>query len=319
MQHLIDLFDQHGPLLVFLNVFIEQLGAPIPAVPTLLVAGALSADGRVSGLAAWAFAVAGSSTANLCWYWAGRRYGQRVLALMCRVSISPDVCIRRTENIFARWGLASLLVARFVPGLSAIASPLAGSMGFPAGRFAVFDALGTTIWAALFIGLGLLLHRQVDAVIGSMSEIGGVALLVLLALLSLYISYRWIERQRLLRFVRTYRIEPEELRTLIDKGASPLIVDVRAASLRASDPRRIPGAVEAELTEIARLLKDESSDREIILYCACPNEASAAHAARILRRQGFTRARPLRGGLDGWMALAPSADAYSTTVRAHSA
>jgi membrane protein DedA with SNARE-associated domain/rhodanese-related sulfurtransferase len=301
VQHLIDLFDQHGSLLVFLQVLIEQLGAPIPAVPTLMVAGALAMEGRLSASTVLMLAVLGSSIANFTWYLAGRRYGIRILGLMCRITISPDACVRRTENVFTRWGVASLLIARFVPGLSALSSPLAGATGIGAARFLFFDALGTLLWASAAVGAGMLLHRQVDAVLNALASIGGVAILVIASVLTLYIAWRWIERQRLLRFVRTHRIKVEELYERVSSGKAPVIVDVRSSTSRQADPRRIPGALEAELAEVKALLADVPLDREIVFYCACPNEASAAHAARQLRELGFTRVRPLLGGLDAWI------------------
>lgn len=305
MQQLIDLFDQHGPLLVFINILLEQLGIPLPAVPGLLVAGALSAEGRLYWPTVLILAVLASGMANFIWFLAGKRFGIRILALMCRISISPDSCVSRTSNAFTRWGVASLLVARFIPGLSSVASPLAGAMGLPAGRFILFDTLGTTLWAGTAIAAGALLHRQVDAVITALESIGSLALLVIGGLFALYITYRWLERQTLLRFVRKHRIDVAELRKLVDKGQAPLIVDVRSASLREGDTRRIPGALEMELEEVRHMLADVPKDREIVFYCSCPNEASAAKATRLLQRQGYTRVRPLIGGLDAWLAEPP--------------
>ncbi len=314
MQQLIQLFDQHGPLLVFLNVLVEQLGAPIPAAPTLIVAGALSMEGRFTWQSMLILAVVASGIANFAWYLAGRRYGVRILGLICRITISPDACVRRTEKIFTRWGVVSLLVARFVPGLSAVASPLAGAMELSAARFILFDTLGTALWAGIAIGAGALFHRQVDALIQALSEIGGGAILIIGALLALYIAYRWIERQRLLRFMRRHRISVEELHTLITDGKAPIIVDVRSESVRRDDPRRIPGALEAELNDVQRLLADVSLDREIIFYCNCPNEASAAHAARLLKRVGFKHVRPLVGGLDAWISHVKDYGQSSTAI-----
>ena len=302
MQRLVELFDQYGPLLVFLNVLIEQLGAPIPAVPGLMVAGALAADGRLSWLSVLCLAVLGSGMANFAWFLAGRRFGLRILGLMCRISLSPDTCVGRAGEAFARWGVAALLVARFVPGLSAVAAPMAGATGLGAGRFIVFDTLGTTLWAGSAIGAGALLHRQVDTLIQALTEVGSGALPILAGLLALYIAWRWIERHRLVRFVRKHRIEAHELRALLAQGDAPLIVDVRSASSRQADPRRIPGALDMELDQVRRLLADVPKDRDIVFYCACPNEASAARATRLLQKQGYTRVRPLAGGLDGWLA-----------------
>jgi membrane protein DedA with SNARE-associated domain/rhodanese-related sulfurtransferase len=301
VQHLIALFNQHGPLLVFLQVLVTQLGAPVPAVPTLMVAGALAVDGHLSAGSALILAVLGSGIANFIWYLAGRRYGMRILGLMCRISLSPDACVRRTENTFTRWGAWSLLVSRFVPGLSMLSSPLAGATRIAAWRFIIFDGLGTTLWAGAAIGGGMLLHHQVEAFLKALSSIGGIAVLVLIVLLALYIAWRWIERQQLLRFVRKHRIDVEELDELIRSDNAPIIVDVRSQTLRAEDSRRIPGALEAELADVRALLGHLPRDQQIVFYCNCPNEASAAHAARQLRALGFKRVRPLTGGLDAWL------------------
>ncbi len=309
MQSLIDLFDRHGPLLVFFNVLVEQLGVPVPAVPGLMVAGALSIEGRFAWQTVLLLAVLGSGIANFAWYLAGRHFGVRILGVMCRISLSPDACVRRTENVFARWGVASLLVARFVPGLSAVASPLAGAMGLPAGRFVLFDSLGTSLWAGAFIGLGALLHRQVEALIDALSAVGSSAVMVLGTLLALYIAWRWLERQRLLRFVRLHHIGVDELQSLMQRDTPPVIVDVRSPSNRLADPRRIPGAIEADLPDVLQILSPIAVDRDIVFYCNCPNEASAAHAARLLQRHGFKRVRPLTGGLDAWLQHAAGATA----------
>ncbi|GAB4062141.1 DedA family protein/thiosulfate sulfurtransferase GlpE [Uliginosibacterium sediminicola] len=301
MQQLITLFNQHGPLLVFLQVLVTQLGAPVPAVPTLMVAGALAVDGHLSALSALILAVLGSGIANFIWYLAGRRYGMRILGLMCRISISPDACVRRTENVFTRWGAWSLLVSRFVPGLSMLSSPLAGATGLAAWRFILFDGLGTALWASAAIGGGMLLHHQVEVFLKALASIGSIAVLVILGLLALYIAWRWIERQQLLRFVRKHRIDAEELYELISTDNAPIIVDVRSQTLRAEDSRRIPGALEAELADVRALLGHLPREQEIVFYCNCPNEASAAHAARQLRALGFKRVRPLSGGLDAWL------------------
>ncbi len=302
MQQLITLFNQHGPLLVFLQVLVTQLGAPVPAVPTLMVAGALAVDGHLSALSALILAVLGSGIANFIWYLAGRRYGMRILGLMCRISLSPDACVRRTEHIFSRWGAWSLLVSRFVPGLSMLSSPLAGATRLAAWRFILFDGLGTALWASVAIGGGMLLHHQVAVFLSALASIGGIAVLVVIALLALYVAWRWIERQQLLRFVRKHRIGVEELDELISADNAPIIVDVRSQTLRAADPRRIPGALEAELADVRALLGHLPRDQDIVFYCNCPNEASAAHAARQLRALGFRRVRPLSGGLDAWQA-----------------
>lgn len=302
MQHLLDLFEQHGPLLVFFNVLIEQLGAPVPAIPALLVAGALSVDGAFSWQTILILTLLASGIANFAWYMAGRRFGLRILGVMCRITLSPDACVRRTEKTFLRWGVASLLVARFIPGLSSVASPLAGAMGFPAGRFILFDTLGTSLWAGAAIAAGVLFHRQVDAVILALGDIGAFALPAVLTLFGLYIAFRWLERQRLLRFVRIHRIDVIELADRIAAGTAPVIIDVRATTSMTADPRTLPGARAIELDELPHALADIPADQEVVFYCSCPNDVSAVRATRAMLKHGYGKARPLAGGVDAWFA-----------------
>lgn len=311
MQHLLELFEQHGPLFVFVNVLLEQLGAPIPAIPTLLVAGALSVDGAFSWQTILILALLASGIANFVWYMAGRRFGLRILGLMCRITLSPDACVRRTEKTFLRWGVASLLVARFIPGLSSVSSPLAGAMGFPAGRFILFDTLGTSLWAGVAIAAGVLLHKQVDAIILALSDIGAFAMPALLTLFVLYIAFRWLERQRLLRFVRIHRIDVIELADRMAAGTAPVIIDVRAETALAADARLIPGARAIELDALPHALADVPMDQELVFYCSCPNDVSAIRATRAMLKHGYRRARPLAGGIEAWFA---HSDALTQTV-----
>lgn len=176
MESLTRLLELHGPLLVFFNVLVEQLGAPVPAVPVLVVAGALSVDGAFSAAAVVALAVLASGLANFTWFLAGRRHGRRVLGVVCRITVSPDACVRGTEDVFVRWGVATLLVARFVPGVSSVAAPLAGAMRMGALRFLLFDTLGTTAWAALSVASGVVFHREVAVVLALLSGLGSGAM-----------------------------------------------------------------------------------------------------------------------------------------------
>ncbi|MBK9245191.1 MAG: VTT domain-containing protein [Burkholderiales bacterium] len=309
MESLTGLLQQHGPLLVFLNVLVEQLGAPVPAVPVLVVAGALSVEGGFTASAVVAVAVLASGIANVTWYLIGRRYGRRVLGLVCRITMSPDVCVRETENVFSRWGVATVMIARFIPGVSSVAAPLAGAMRMSPLRFVLFDTLGTSAWAILFVGTGVIFHREVEAVLSALSDLGVGALWVLVGLLVLYLALRWAERQRLLRFVRTHRVHRHEIEHLLGDASGPILVDLRSTAARSEDPRRVPGAREIELRDLRRALQEVPLDQEIVVLCACPNEASAAKATRLLLRHGYKRVRPLAGGIDGWFASPRQADA----------
>lgn len=287
--------------LVFLNVLFEQLGLPIPAVPTLVVAGAMAGNGRLPGAELYALAVIACMIADGTWYGAGRLYGGRVMRLLCRISLSPDSCVSETQSAFERWGARALVFAKFVPGLALIAPPLAGATRMGAVRFICFSALGSVLWVGTALALGVLLRSQIGQLLPQAAQVGGALAVVLLVLLASYIAYRWWERRRFYAALDMARIGVEELRRRMEEEQAPVIVDVRSTTAQTIELRRIPGALHLPVQEVARHLGELPRDREIVLYCTCPNEASAAKAARLLMNNGFLRVRPLRGGLEAWI------------------
>jgi membrane protein DedA with SNARE-associated domain len=258
---------QHGVGFVFLNVLLEQLGIPVPAVPTLVVAGALAADGRLSFGKLLAAAFVATVAADTVWFLLGRRFGQKVLKTLCKLSLSPDSCVRQTEGLFGTYGLASLLFAKFVPGYSTVAPPLAGAAGSTLPRFLAFTSGGTLLWAGAALGLGLLFHGAIDRVLTFLADLGSGAVVLLAAALLLYIALKWTQRRRFYRFLRMARIGAADLRSLMDVGQAPLIVDVRSDHARKRDPRRIPGAIAVNLLDLDEKVGQLPTDREIVLYC----------------------------------------------------
>lgn len=267
MNDLRALVLQHGVGFVFLNVLIEQLGIPVPAVPTLLVAGALAADGRLSFGKLLAAAFVATVAADTVWFLLGRRFGQKVLKTLCKLSLSPDSCVRQTEGLFDTYGLASLLFAKFVPGYSTVAPPLAGAAGSALPRFLAFTSAGTLLWAGTPLSLGLLFHGAIDRVLRFLANLGSGAFVLLAASLLLYIAIKWTQRRRFYRFLRMARISVANLRGLMDVGQAPLIVDVRSDQARKRDPRRIPGAIAVNLLDLDEKIGQLPTDREIVLYC----------------------------------------------------
>ena len=299
-SHIIALIAEYGAILVFFNVLLEQAGLPLPAVPTLVVAGALAATGRLPLETVAAAAVLGCLLSDLAWYWAGRRFGVGIMRTICRISLSPDSCVKQSEGRFVRWRGQVLLIAKFVPGLSTVAPPLVGAMGMRPLTFVGLDALGALIWAGVAIGLGYAFATQIDQVLAVISRAGTVALEMVGTLLVLYIAAKWWQRWHLLHDLRMARITVDELAQDMASGKSPVIIDVRSRATRLIDPRIIPGSVVADMQGIADALHDVPKDRELIIYCACPNEVSAAKAAKTLVDLGYRRVRPLRGGIDAW-------------------
>jgi membrane protein DedA with SNARE-associated domain/rhodanese-related sulfurtransferase len=299
---------RHALWLVALNTLLHEIGVPVPLAPTVLVAGAGAISGGVDPFALIAAVVAGTVLGNSVWFAAGRRYGSSVLKLLCRLSLSPDACVVRTEDTFRRWGWSSLVVGRFIPGVSLVAPPLAGALGMSWSKFIVLSAAGAALWALVVVGAGMLLHEQLDAAIRALDAYGLEAVAALVVLLAMYLLWRWRARQRTARMLDVPRIAVGELQALIDRGESPLIVDVRGPATRQVDPRRIPTAIAVELRAIQEGQTNFPRDREIVLYCACPNEAGAAHGARALLEHGYERARPLLGGLDAWVVAGHAVD-----------
>jgi membrane protein DedA with SNARE-associated domain len=267
MSEMTSLLAQYGLAFVFLNVFLLQVGLPLPAVPTLMAAGGLTVGGGFSLPAIIAVAVTASLAGDLVWYVAGRIYGFRVLRFLCRVSISPDSCVRDTESRFLRWGAASLIAAKFIPGFATVAPPLAGALRVALGPFLAYSALSAALWAGLAAGAGMLFHHQVDWLLGELQQMGIYALAVIGAALALFIALKWWERRRFFAALRMARISVEDLYRLIEGGHGPLVVDVRSAQERRADPRRIRGAIAADLDSLDAELAALPPDRDIIVYC----------------------------------------------------
>jgi membrane protein DedA with SNARE-associated domain/rhodanese-related sulfurtransferase len=301
MAHqIIELIAQYGLLLVFFNVLVEQAGVPVPAVPTMIVAGALSANGKLPLAGVVLAALVACLVSDLLWYWAGRRFGAGVMRTICRISLSPDSCVKQSELRFQRWRGRVLLIAKFVPGLSTVAPPLVGAMGLRAGSFVLLDGLGSLLWVGVAVGLGYAFAAQIDDLLDAMASAGTVAFELLLVLLALYIVAKWWQRRRLLVALRMARISVDELNQSIADGQNPVVVDVRSQAARLLDTRIIPGALLADLDRVTQALQDIPPDRELVIYCSCPNEVSAAKAAKLLMAIGYRNVRPLLGGLDAW-------------------
>jgi membrane protein DedA with SNARE-associated domain/rhodanese-related sulfurtransferase len=315
MESLERLFREHGPVLVFVNVLLERLGVPIPAMPTMIVGGTAAAQGDYSVATVFALAVLASVIGDGAWFLLGRRYGMRVLRLLCSISLSADSCVRQTSTHFERWGAWTVLLGKFIPGVGSVAPPLAGVMRMDWPRFLLLTAAGSVLWAGLSIGAGVLFRRQVDELLDHLRGLGLAAALALGALVAAYIALKWWERQRFYKSVRMARITVEELRSLMQAPDKPLLVDLRGATERLSDGRAIPGARAINLAEVERRIGEFPKDREIIFYCNCPNEASAASAAKALHDLGYVRVRPLLGGLEAWIAAGYEFEAVAATPR----
>jgi len=300
MNAILEFLVRHGATVLFAALFLEQLGLPLPAAPWLLAAGALIGAGRMNWVMALATTTLGAMAADLIWFYLGRRKGNRILGLLCRISFEPDSCVRRTQNVFTRYGMRGVLVAKFLPGLGILVPPLAGSSGVSTPRYLLFDGAGSMLYTGCFMLLGVLFSHQLDQVIAALASLGGNALAVVVGLVAVYVGYKYFQRRRLLRELRMARITVDELHQKQEAGERPIILDLRPVSELEQHPSVIRGARHTTLDELERRLDEIPLDREIVLYCSCPNEVSSARLALRLRRKGITRVRPLLGGIDAW-------------------
>jgi rhodanese-related sulfurtransferase len=224
------------------------------------------------------------------------------LKTLCKVSLEPDSCVSQTQTRFERWGINSLVIAKFIPGLAIIAPPMAGALRIGWPRFVLLSTASAVLWVGAGLLAGILFRSQIERLLEHLSEFGSAAGAVVMILLGAYITFKWWQRTRFYKALRMARISVSDLYELIQSGAAPLIIDVRSVTARDLEPRWIPGALHVPLQDVAHRLKELPRDRDVILYCTCPSEASAARVAKILMNHGFKRVRPLLGGLDAWVA-----------------
>jgi membrane protein DedA with SNARE-associated domain len=300
MSEIYELLVQHGTIILFLVVFVDRIGIPLPSAPWLLVAGALAVSGKINWLTALTACAFGGLLADMIWFYLGRFYGNRVLGLLCRISFEPDSCARRTQNLFVRFGIRGLIVSKFIPGLSTLAPPLAGSSGVSTPRFFFFDGLSSVVHGGCFILLGMLFNRQLEQILNALVSLGRTSFGVLLGMVAFYIGFKYFQRHRLLKALSMARITVDELHQKLEAGEQPIIFDLRSIAELEQDPAIIRGARHTTFDDLDQDQQEIPRDRDIILYCSCPNEVSSARMALQFRRKGILRARPLLGGIDAW-------------------
>ena len=258
---------EHGYLILFAWVFLNQLGLPIPAAPYVVAAGALAGLGVLDPVLLVLITVIATLPADLLWYEVGRRRGSSLLRQICRISLEPDSCVRDTEKVFARYGARSLVLAKFIPAVETVAPPLAGILQMRRDRFLVFDALGALLWAVVFVGSGYVLHEQIGVITRYAAELGIGLLVILLAVIGLYLLLKFARRHRFLRDLRVARITPEELKARLDAGEEIEIVDLRHSLDFEVEPYSSPGATHIPVEDLDDRHGEIARDREVILYC----------------------------------------------------
>ena len=299
----------YGYLLLFGWVLVEQLGLPLPATPVLLAAGALSAEGQLNFAFALLAGLMAAVAADTVWFFIGKRYGHHVLRHLCRASMEPAICVRKTQNSFGRRRGATLLFAKFVPGLAILAAPIAGQNGMGFGAFLLFDVAGCMIWLGTLLTGGRIfgdLLKRDPSVLDWVGRFSGA--LLVLGVVGFFL-WRVTRRRLVLKELAAARLEPEELKRQLDAGEPVFIVDLRHPLELLPEPFTLPGALHFSPDTLAARHREIPRDRDIVLYCTCPSEATAAKTAMSLHKLGIDRVRPLRGGYDEWKRLGFPLDA----------
>jgi len=298
-------FVHYAYLILFLWVLVEQLGIPVPSIPVLLTAGTLSATHRIHHSYALLVVLLACVLADTLWYALGRRYGKSVLQLLCRLSFEASTCVSKTEGYFSRRGPATLMISKFVPGLSTVAAPIAGQTGMPYPRFFVWDLAGSILWAETFLLAGRFFGDVAKRSAPFFHLLSRFAFAIFILMVLGFFAYRLFKQRKFLQQVRSLRLEPAELKAMMEDAEAqgntpPFIVDLRHPLDYLPDPRVLPGALRIGPNEIRQHSEIIPRDRDVILYCTCPSEETSAKLALQLHKMGIYRVRPLRGGFDGW-------------------
>ncbi len=268
MHDVLPFLVEHGYAVLFGCVLAEQAGAPIPATPVLLGVGALAGLGRMPLWPAILLSLLACLLSDSVWYWLGRRRGASVLRLLCAISLEPDSCVSSTKKTFERLGASSLLFAKFVPGLSTAAPPMAGVTHMSYGRFLLADGAGSLIWSGAFLATGWLFRREIEGIGERIMAFGSRAGLVVALALAAYIAYKFWQRQRFIRSLRIARISPEDVLSSIENGDEVTILDLRSKLEVDSSGKLLPGAVWYDQARLAESHLEIPRDRDIILYCS---------------------------------------------------
>jgi membrane protein DedA with SNARE-associated domain/rhodanese-related sulfurtransferase len=302
MQQGADLLIAHGYQVLFAWAFVVQGGAPLPAVPMLLSAGALAGQGKLSLPIAIAVGIGATLLADLIWYGIGRVRGNRALGLLTRIALDPDSTIRRAKERFAAHGLLYLVIAKFLPGVNPPAAGVAGTVGLAWVTFLVCDVTGALLWAGVWITSGYLAADVLTALAAEAARFSRPVLVLAAIALGGWLAFKWARRRRFLRHFRAARMTPEELKQRLDAGEPIVVVDVRTVLDVEGHPYRIPGAVSFAPADFGHGHAPFRREDTVVFYCSEPNEATSARLAIYGYKRGYLWVHPLSGGLEAWRA-----------------
>ena len=305
MSSVMVLLVHHAYAVLFLWVLIEQGGLPVPSVPLMLAAGTMSAAHRLHVAYALPMVMLACLISDSAWYFLGQRYGSKILNILCKFSMEAATCVSKTQGTVTKRGAVTLLFAKWVPGLSTMAAPIAGQAEIPYSKFVFYDMAGTLMWASAWLFAGRFfgdLAKRSTEFFGTLSHF---AVLLVVLMVVAWQVYRLVKRQQFVSELRGLRLEPAQLLAMMNDARKagedqPFIVDLRHPLDVLTDPLVLPGALRIGPEDLKLRKAMIPLDRDIVLYCTCPSEETSAKVALELRRMGVRRVRPLRGGLQGW-------------------
>lgn len=300
MSTLIELVQSYGLWMIFLITLFQSIGLPLPAFAILIITAAVTPTDTIDISSLLVTATLGSLSGDIILYFVSKSLGTSIIGKMCRISLSPDSCVKSSGDIFNRYGPPALTVLKFVPGLSTLAPVVAGVYGMPLFSFITFSLIAAAFYSTAAVSLGFLFRHEIGSLIAMLTEFGRLGAMTVMSVFLLYLFVKWWQRYSLIRQFNTDLVTVNDLLELIKEGSGHVIFDARPADQRTKNGF-IPGSVpinDKNFSEIAGLY---SAHEEIIIYCSCPNELTAAKYAQKLRRRGLKRIRPLLGGLDEWV------------------
>lgn len=299
MNTLVDLVQTYGLWLVFLITLLQSVGLPLPAFAVLIVTTAITPATETNIIILILTGSLGTLAGDLILYFAGKRYGTGILGKLCKISMSPDTCVRSTGDIFERYGAPALTIVKFIPGLSTLAPVVAGVYAMRVTLFVFFSSIAALIYLGAAVTLGAVFRHQVSGLIAALSHYGTMGSLFVVMLFGLYLLFKWLRRYHLIRQFETDRLTVNDLIELIDGESNPVILDARPIDQRTRNGF-IPGSVPIDESSFNDIADRYAGHKEIVIYCSCPNEITAARYAEKLRKVGLKRIRPLVGGIDAW-------------------
>jgi membrane protein DedA with SNARE-associated domain/rhodanese-related sulfurtransferase len=295
------LIAHHGYIIIFVTVFLEAIGLPVPAALALLAGGAAAASGILSTPASLLLAVLGMLLGDSLLYVLGSHMGWYLLGFLCRVSANPETCILRSAESFYKRGRVTLLIAKFIPGVNTMAPPLAGSMKMPFGQFLGLDLAGATFYALAYGGIGFLFRDFIAAITRGFQVAGHAVEIVIILAVVAFIAYRaWLYgKHRVYRIVPRVQVMELAKKLQSEESAKILLVDVRSHGYYDSGAARMRGSIRIEPNNLSEEVAQLPRHKDIYLYCTCVREATSARVGHLLREQGFN-AFVIVGGLAAW-------------------